>query len=164
MHDDGFGTGGFGADVSGIGSGGVAGRDCNNPCRNGSELSAVAGYQMTTDINQNVNAGHLKRNAYLYVRQSTPRQVLEHQESGKRQYALRQRAIALGWPLEQIHVIDSDQGQSGSSAADREGFQKLVTEVSLGRAGIVLGLECPAWRGTIRTGTDCSRSALSRIL
>lgn len=96
---------------------------------------------MRTDINQKVNAGHLKRNAYLYVRQSTPRQVLEHQESGKRQYALRQRAIALGWPVERIHVIDSDQGQSGSSAADREGFQKLVTEVSLGRAGIVLGLE-----------------------
>ena len=96
---------------------------------------------MATDINQKVNAGHLKRNAYLYVRQSTPRQVLAHQESGKRQYALRQRAIALGWPLEQIDVIDSDQGQSGSSAADREGFQKLVTEVSLGRAGIVLGLE-----------------------
>jgi hypothetical protein len=141
VHGDGSGTGGFGDDVSGVDSGGVAGRDGNDPCRNGSELSAVGGYQMMTDINQKVNAGHLKRNAYLYVRQSTPRQVLEHQESGKRQYALRQRAIALGWPLEQIHVIDSDQGQSGSSAADREGFQKLVTEVSLGRAGIVLGLE-----------------------
>jgi DNA invertase Pin-like site-specific DNA recombinase len=141
VHGDGSGTGCFGEDVSGIGSGGVAGRDDNDPCRNGSELSAVGGYQMITDINQKVNAGHLKRNAYLYIRQSTPRQVLEHQESGKRQYALRQRATALGWPLEQIHVIDSDQGQSGSSAADREGFQKLVTEVSLGRAGIVLGLE-----------------------
>ena len=96
---------------------------------------------MTTDLNQKVNASHLRRDAYLYVRQSTPRQVLEHQESGKRHYALQQRAIALGWPVERIHIIDSDQGQSGSSATDREGFQKLVTAVSLGRAGIILGLE-----------------------
>jgi len=96
---------------------------------------------MTTDLNQKVNASHLKRDAYLYVRQSTPRQVLEHQESGKRQYALQQRAIALGWPVERIHIIYSDQGQSGSSATDREGFQKLVTAVSLGQAGIILGLE-----------------------
>jgi len=88
-----------------------------------------------------VNAGHLKRNAYLYVRQSTIRQVFENQESTKRQYALRQQAVALGWPVEQIVVIDTDLGQSGASAADREGFQKLVAEVSLGRAGIVLGLE-----------------------
>jgi len=88
-----------------------------------------------------VNAGHLKRNAYLYVRQSTLRQVFENTESTKRQYGLRQRAVALGWPVERIIVIDSDLGQSGASAVDREGFQKLVTEVSLGKAGIVLGLE-----------------------
>ena len=62
-------------------------------------------------------------------------------ESAARQYALRQRAVALGWPAEQIVVIDTDQGQSGASAADREGFQRLVAEVGLGRAGIVLGLE-----------------------
>ena len=67
--------------------------------------------------------------------------MVEHTESTQRQYALRQRAVALGWPLEQIIVIDSDLGQSGASAADREGFQKLVTEVSMGRAGMVLGLE-----------------------
>ena len=59
-----------------------------------------------------------------------------------RQYDLRGRAIALGWSSDQITVIDIDQGQSGASAADREGFQQLVAEVSLGRAGIVLGLEC----------------------
>jgi DNA invertase Pin-like site-specific DNA recombinase len=90
---------------------------------------------------QKVKAGHLKRNAYLYVRQSTLRQVFENTESTKRQYGLRQHAVALGWPVERIVVIDSDQGQSGASAVDREGFQKLVTEVSLGKAGIVLGLE-----------------------
>jgi DNA invertase Pin-like site-specific DNA recombinase len=67
--------------------------------------------------------------------------VLENAESTFRQYDLRQQAIALGWPIERIIVIDSDQGQSGATAADREGFQRLVTEVSLGRAGIVLGLE-----------------------
>src|SRR5436305_13549291 len=96
---------------------------------------------MTGVAHQKVNAGHLKRNAYLYVRQSTLRQVLENTESTKRQYGLRQHAVALGWPVERIIVIDSDLGQSGASAVDREGFQKLVSEVGLGKAGIVLGLE-----------------------
>jgi DNA invertase Pin-like site-specific DNA recombinase len=96
---------------------------------------------MTHDAHQKVKASHLKRNAYLYVRQSTLRQVLENTESTQRQYALRQHAAALGWPLDRIIVIDTDLGQSGASAADREGFQRLVTEVGLGRAGIVLGLE-----------------------
>ena len=88
-----------------------------------------------------VSPSHLDRDAYLYVRQSTLRQVLENTESTQRQYALRERAIALGWPIERVQVIDCDQGQSGASAADREGFQRLVAEVSLGHAGIVLGLE-----------------------
>jgi DNA invertase Pin-like site-specific DNA recombinase len=88
-----------------------------------------------------VTGAHLARTAYLYVRQSTLRQVLTNTESTARQYALRQKAIALGWPAEQIVTIDTDQGQSGASATDREGFQQLVAEVSMGRAGIVLGLE-----------------------
>jgi DNA invertase Pin-like site-specific DNA recombinase len=62
-------------------------------------------------------------------------------ESIQRQYALRQHAAALGWPPDRIIVIDTHLGQSGASTAHREGFQRLVTEVSLGRAGIVLGLE-----------------------
>jgi DNA invertase Pin-like site-specific DNA recombinase len=90
---------------------------------------------------QKVKPEHLKRDAYLYVRQSTPRQVLENSESTKRQYALRQRAIALGWSSERIVVIDNDLGQSGASAVDREGFQKLVAEVGMGHAGLVIGLE-----------------------
>jgi DNA invertase Pin-like site-specific DNA recombinase len=69
------------------------------------------------------------------------KQVLEHQESTKRQYALRQRAKALGWPLDNIIVIDDDLGQSGASAEGREGFQRLVAEAGMGRAGIVMGLE-----------------------
>ena len=90
---------------------------------------------------QKLKPEHLKRDAYLYVRQSTPRQVLENSESTKRQYALQQRAIALGWSSERIIVIDNDLGQSGASTVDREGFQKLVAEVGMGHAGLVIGLE-----------------------
>jgi len=88
-----------------------------------------------------IKSQHLRRNAYLYVRQSTLRQVVENTESTERQYALRQRAIQLGWTQEQIVVIDNDLGQSGASASDRLGFQKLVGEVGMARAGIVMGLE-----------------------
>lgn len=88
-----------------------------------------------------VNARHLNRDAYLYVRQSTIRQVFENTESTERQYALRHRAVALGWPDTRIIVIDCDLGQSGASCAEREGFKRLVAEVGMGRAGIVLGLE-----------------------
>ena len=97
---------------------------------------------MTTEAATKVRAPHLSRNAYLYVRQSTLRQVLNNTESTVRQYDLRQRAVALGWPADQVVVVDVDQGHSGASAADREGFQRLVADVSMGRAGIVLGLEC----------------------
>ena len=88
-----------------------------------------------------VTSEHLKRAAYLYIRQSTLRQVLENTESTQRQYALRRRAVVLGWPEDRIVVIDHDQGQSGESASEREGFQRLVADVGLGKAGIVMGLE-----------------------
>jgi DNA invertase Pin-like site-specific DNA recombinase len=101
-----------------------------------------------------VTTRHLARNAYLYVRQSTLRQVVENTESTARQDALRQRALALGWPAEQIVVIDCDQGQSGASAADRAGFQRLAAEVGLGHAGIVLGLEVSR---LARSSTDWHR-------
>ena len=100
---------------------------------------------MNASAHEKVNAGHLKRNAYLYIRQSTLRQVCENPESTFRQYDLRQRAVALGWPVERVIVIDSDLGHSAATAADRAGFQKLVTEVSLEKAGIVLGLEVSRW-------------------
>jgi DNA invertase Pin-like site-specific DNA recombinase len=90
---------------------------------------------------QKVTAGHLQRQAMLYVRQSTLHQVFQNTESTARQYALRERAIAPGWKPEQIVVIDQDLGQSGASAADREGFQRLVAEVGLGHVGLVMGLE-----------------------
>jgi DNA invertase Pin-like site-specific DNA recombinase len=91
--------------------------------------------------NSKITPEHLQKNAYLYVRQSTLQQVLENSESTRRQYELRQRAVVLGWPSERIVVIDNDLGQSGASAKDREGFQHLVCEVGMGRAGIVMGLE-----------------------
>lgn len=96
---------------------------------------------MSGEAHQKVTTRHLERSAYLYVRQSTVRQVFENTESTQRQYGLRQRAVALGWPEDGVVVIDTDLGQSGASAVDREGFQKLVAEVGMGRAGIVLGLE-----------------------
>lgn len=96
---------------------------------------------MNLESGSKVTQQHLQRLAYLYIRQSTLRQVIENTESTKRQYALRQRAIALGWAEERIEVIDCDQAQSGATAGPRDGFRKLVAEVGLGKAGIVMGLE-----------------------
>jgi DNA invertase Pin-like site-specific DNA recombinase len=96
---------------------------------------------LTGERSQKITPRHLRRHAYLYVRQSTLRQVVENTESTERQYALRHRAVALGWPIEQVVVIDRDLGHSGASAADREGFQQLVRDVGLGRVGLVMGLE-----------------------
>jgi len=88
-----------------------------------------------------VQTHHLKRHAYLYIRQSSMKQVMENTESTKRQYALRQRANALGWTDDRVIVIDSDQGESGASSARRHGFQRLVSDVGMGHAGIVMGIE-----------------------
>lgn len=91
--------------------------------------------------NSKVSADHLRRNAYLYIRQSTLHQVSDHAESTARQYALKQRATILGWPLERVIVIDQDLGCSAAGSTERAGFQQLVAEVGMGHAGIVLGLE-----------------------
>src|SRR5438132_4346792 len=84
---------------------------------------------------------HLRRLAIVYVRQSTQHQVLEHRESTARQYALADRAVALGWPRAAVEGIDEVKGRSGSSQAGRSGFQRLLAEVSSDRVGIILGLE-----------------------
>jgi DNA invertase Pin-like site-specific DNA recombinase len=84
---------------------------------------------------------HLDRLAMVYVRQSSPQQVLENRESRERQYALAQFAQRLGWPPERVVIIDEDQGQSAKTAEHRSGFQRLMSEVSLKHVGIVLGLE-----------------------
>ena len=78
------------------------------------------------DVHRKVTASHLKREAFLYVRQSTLKQVLENKESTQRQYALQERAVALGWELGRVRTIDNDLGLSGASAIDREGFKMLV--------------------------------------
>ena len=88
-----------------------------------------------------VASHHLSRDAYLYIRQSTLRQLSENGESTRRQYALRERAIALGWPTERIHIIDQDIGLSGAHSEGRDGFQALVAAVGLRKVGLVLGLE-----------------------
>ena len=84
---------------------------------------------------------HLSLLAIVYVRQSGTQQILDHQESRERQYALADYAAALGWPRERILVIDEDQGRSGRTVEQRPGFQRLLAEVTLGHVGIVLGLE-----------------------
>jgi DNA invertase Pin-like site-specific DNA recombinase len=90
---------------------------------------------------QKITSDHLRKAAYLYIRQSSMKQVNENKESTQRQYALKNRALALGWRLDQIIVIDDDLGLSGTSMQDRKGFQRLVAEVGLGQVGLVMGLE-----------------------
>ena len=79
--------------------------------------------------------------AVVYVRQSTPQQVLDHKESTARQYALADRAVALGWARDRVTTIDDDLGKSGQSIEGRPGFQRLLAEVALDRVGLILGLE-----------------------
>ena len=95
---------------------------------------------MTATVPEKITARHRERAAYVYVRQSTPKQVQQHRESQVNQYALVERAIALGWPPERVHIIDADLGQSGQDS-QRPGFQELVAAVSLGRVGLILAYE-----------------------
>src|ERR1700712_4234138 len=88
-----------------------------------------------------IQARHRERQAIVYVRQSTVRQVLQHQESTRLQYALSDRARQLGWSQDQVVVIDDDLGRSAASALDRPGFRRLVAEVGFGHVGLVLGIE-----------------------
>jgi DNA invertase Pin-like site-specific DNA recombinase len=84
---------------------------------------------------------HLARLAYIYIRQSSQKQVMQNKESQVNQYLLVERAKQLGWEGERIRVIDTDLGLSGKESASRNGFQELVAEVSLGHVGIVFGYE-----------------------
>ena len=84
---------------------------------------------------------HLQRQALIYIRQSTLLQVRDNTGSTTRQYDLARRAQELGWPEHRITVIDQDQGRSGASRAGRDGFEYLIAEVGLGRAGAVFSLE-----------------------
>ena len=97
---------------------------------------------------------HLARLAVVYVRQSTRQQVADHGESTRLQYGLVERAVTLGWQTSRVLVIDEDLGKSGSSAAGRVGFQRLVTEITMGHVGLVLGIEMSR---LARSGTDWYR-------
>jgi DNA invertase Pin-like site-specific DNA recombinase/predicted DNA-binding transcriptional regulator AlpA len=88
-----------------------------------------------------IGASHLRRAAYVYLRQSSAAQVEHNRESTQRQYALASKATGLGWPAEQIVIIDDDLGLSGAGTVERSGFARLTAEVALGHVGIVLGLE-----------------------
>jgi DNA invertase Pin-like site-specific DNA recombinase len=90
---------------------------------------------------QKITEQHRRRHAAVYVRQSTPTQLERNHESRARQYALRQRAIELGWPVASVTVVDEDLGRSGASSDGRLGFKELVAEVGLGHVGLILSLE-----------------------
>ena len=88
-----------------------------------------------------IQAGHLERRAVVYVRQSSPQQVLRNRESGLNQRALRERLVELGWPKNRVFVVDEDQGLSGKYSAGRDGFQKVAADVALNKIGIIMGYE-----------------------
>ncbi len=90
---------------------------------------------------ERIATAHRAKLAHVYVRQSSPGQVRHHQESTELQYRLVERAVLLGWPRERVHVIDDDLGKSGTSSCDRHGFQRLIAEVGLGKAGLVMSLD-----------------------
>ena len=90
---------------------------------------------------ERLSAAHRARLAYIYVRQSSVNQVRNHHESTELQYRLVDRAVRLGWPRERVHVIDEDLGKSGAGSAERAGFQKLIAEIGLGNAGLVVSLD-----------------------
>ena len=112
-------------------------------------------------LSEKVQGRHQDRLAIVYVRQSTLRQVEQHQESTRLQYALVERALQLGWARERIEVIDDDLGRSGASAVDRPGFQRLVAEVGLGWVALdwCWLSRCRGWPAPVVTGISCSRSA-----
>ena len=90
---------------------------------------------------ERVTAEHRGKLAYIYVRQSSVNQVRHHQESTELQYRLVDRALDLGWPRERVHIIDEDLGKSGAGAVERGGFRKLIAEIGLGNAGLVISLD-----------------------
>ena len=112
---------------------------------------SLARYRLRGEPQQKIRAEHLGRAAVVYVRQSSRQQVLEHTESTRLQYALVERAAALGWARSQVMVIDDDLGVSAATADSRKGFARLVTEVTMGRVGVVLGIEMSR---LARTGRD----------
>src|SRR5207249_6803427 len=96
---------------------------------------------MLLNLESPLSTAHRAKLAYIYVRQSTAGQVRQHQESTELQYRLVDRAALFGWPKERIEVIDDDLGKSATSSDGRVGFQRLIAEIGLGKAGLVLSLD-----------------------
>src|ERR1700686_1179740 len=92
-------------------------------------------------MNTKITPQHQSKPAYIYIRQSTLAQVRHHQESTERQYALKDKALALGWTETAIRTLDRDLGQSGAQMTGREDFKTLVADVSMGQVGAVFALE-----------------------
>jgi DNA invertase Pin-like site-specific DNA recombinase len=92
-------------------------------------------------MNSKITEQHQSKSAYIYVRQSTPAQILHHQESTERQYALRQKALELGWSEPTVRTLDRDLGISGAQTTGRTDFKTLVADVSMGQVGAVFALE-----------------------
>src|SRR5438045_2146641 len=88
-----------------------------------------------------IQPSHLRRQAIVYPRQSSPQQVLNHQESRRLQYALVERARSFGWETDDVQIIDTDLGVTGRSTAGRPGFQELVARVNLGQVGIIFAYD-----------------------
>ena len=90
---------------------------------------------------EQISTAHRAKRAYIYVRQSSVNQMKHHRESTELQYRLVDRAVRFGWPRERVEVIDEDLGKSGAGGSDRSGFQKLIAEIGLGNAGLVVSLD-----------------------
>jgi DNA invertase Pin-like site-specific DNA recombinase len=114
-------------------------------------VTGLARYRAWGQTESKIRPEHRDRLAVVYVRQSSRQQVLEHTESTRLQYALLDRAVGLGWARSRVMVIDDDLGRSAATADSRPGFARLVTEVTMGRVGLVLGIEMSR---LARTGRD----------
>ena len=114
-------------------------------------MTGLGQYRAWGQAESKIRPEHRDRLAVVYVRQSSRQQVLEHTESTRLQYALLERAVGLGWARSRVLVIDEDLGRSAAMADSRPGFARLVTEVTMGRVGLVLGIEMSR---LARTGRD----------
>ena len=113
-----------------------------------------------THTGNKITDAHRAKLAYVYIRQSTPGQLVHHPDSTARQYELVERAVVLGWPAARVQVIDEDLAKSGAQADQRFGFQHLLAELSLGHVGLVLSLEaarlarnCSDWYRLLELGS-----------
>ena len=113
--------------------------------------------------NDKITADHLRRCAFVYVRQSSAAQVAYNRESTDRQYQLVDRAVAFGWKRDLVSVIDEDLGVSGSGLAERSGFAHMTAQVALGHAGLILGLEAPSTGVAETCAGRCSTICLTTV-